>query len=106
MKTKILTGETYDVLIFFCPGCGLEHPYTINSKTRPNWNWNGDLEKPTLTPSLLCNPSYPEHRCHLSLTDGIINYYDDCFHKLKNQQIPLVELSDDWIDSSTVPSTN
>lgn len=48
MKIRIINGSDYDLLVFFCPGCKLEHPYTINSKTRPSWTWNGDSEKPTL----------------------------------------------------------
>lgn len=96
MKTRLIKGSDRDLIIFHCPGCKTEHPFIINSKSRPNWNWNGDFEKPTFSPSLLCNPSMPEHRCHLFLTDGKIHYLDDCHHELKNQVVDLPELNEDW----------
>lgn len=96
MKTQILKGKDYDLLIFYCPGCQRIHPFTLNSKTRPNWIWNGNLEKPTLTPSLLCEPSVPQNRCHLFLRDGVIKFLDDCWHELKGQSIPLQELPEEY----------
>ena len=39
---------TNDVTYFFwCPGCKKIHPYQV-----PRWTFNGDMNKPTFTPSL------------------------------------------------------
>jgi len=38
-------------LTFFCPGCGDHH--SIRTKGATAWGWNGDVEKPTFTPSVL-----------------------------------------------------
>ena len=40
--------------VFFCPGCRHYHHFQIVAGTdasKPIWTWNGDLEKPTFTPS-------------------------------------------------------
>jgi Family of unknown function (DUF6527) len=43
------------VYMFHCPGCGRGHGYHV-----PHWDFNGDLEKPTFTPSLLCDKDNPK----------------------------------------------
>ena len=61
------------------------------------WAWNGDMERPTFTPSLLVNKNHPEVTCHLFLTDGMIQYCGDSHHALKGQTIPLPELPDKYL---------
>lgn len=72
----------------FCPGCGCAHAFD------ERWTFNGDLEKPTFGPSMLVNKSIPERRCHSFVTDGKIQFLDDCFHELKGQTVELP----DWED--------
>jgi len=51
---------------FDCPGCGDDSYVPIDKEFNDGWTWNGNEEKPTLTPSLL-------QRCcgwHGYLTDG------------------------------------
>lgn len=85
---------------FFCAGCRCSHTFRIryesftrDSQGRPDnvplWTWNGDFEKPTISPSIDCNRSYPERRCHSIVTDGMIRYLGDSYHHLKNQTVPL-----------------
>jgi len=38
-------------IAFDCPGCGGDSYVPIDDGTR-GWTWNGDVEKPTLGPSL------------------------------------------------------
>lgn len=87
-----LKSEDKHLLIFFCLGCGYNHPYEV-----PRWNWNGSYTRPTFTPSLLCNASYPEHRCHLFVTDGKIQYCSDCHHKLAGQTVDMISLDEDGL---------
>ncbi len=91
-----------------CPGCEQAHLlYTVpwthewtekggtkRSKPGPVWAFNGDVNSPTFTPSLLCNKSWPERRCHSHIRAGQIQFLDDCFHALKGQTVDLP--SDDW----------
>jgi hypothetical protein len=57
----------------------------------PQWIFNGDVDKPTFTPSLLVFGSVPEKRCHSFITDGKILFLDDCFHELKGQTVEIPE---------------
>lgn len=68
-------------------------------KIFPNgcWQWNGSLDKPSFTPSLLCDASTPEYRCHLYVTDGKIIYCEDCHHELKGQTVDMVDIPEDQV---------
>src|SRR4029077_18835220 len=77
-----------DEIAFHCPGCGYDHAFRVTgNNTRPKWEWNGSLDKPTFTPSLLVNQSHPASRCHLIMTDGRIAFQGDCHHKLAGQTV-------------------
>jgi len=79
--------------MFFCPGCRSAHQF----KT-PMWKFNGDIEKPTINPSILVhgNKDYKELskgryglRCHSFVTDGKIRFLNDCDHHLRGQTVEL-----------------
>lgn len=80
--------------LFHCPGCG--HAHVMCTKhidpNWPIWTFNGDIEKPTFKPSLLNHIPGMNKRCHLFITDGKIQYLNDCTHKLKGQTIEMVDL--------------
>lgn len=79
--------------MFWCPACEAYHAYYVNVKNIPSWVFNGDLNNPTFTPSLLLyNPKEDgkrETKCHLFLTNGIIKYCGDCPHDYAGKSIPL-----------------
>lgn len=59
----------------WCPGCDHMHPFTIEAPPGPDgdqlnsgvtWQWDGDLEAPTFSPSLLCHTSV--HLCEHTYT--------------------------------------
>ena len=89
---------------FWCPGCRGNHRYvTRNPKggSYPTWGFNGDMERPTFTPSLLINgsarsedlhPHTNAFRCHLFVTNGEIRYCGDCTHDLAGKTVPMEEL--------------
>jgi hypothetical protein len=61
----------------------------------PNWTWNGDVNAPTLLPSLRTKfeKSIGEVIvCHSFVTDGMVHFLGDCTHDLKNQVVPLLEV--------------
>lgn len=97
------SGVIYLQLAFICPGCasfggsGL-HMLPVNSFAIPSWMFNGDLEKPTLTPSIFSN-SGPDghHVCHSFLTDGVFNFLSDSTHIYSGKQIPIPDLPD-WFN--------
>ena len=77
------------------------------SGDHPVWGWNGSMDAPTFTPSILVrNPANPnaleefkewrtERRCHSFVRDGHIQYLTDSTHKLSGRTIPIP----DWEDS-------
>lgn len=83
----------------------------------PQWGFNGNLALPTFTPSIAarsghhangkdecyCNMSqripgeedHPEwcYVCHSYVTDGRIQFLDDCTHALRGQTVDLPEIA-------------
>lgn len=75
---------------FYCPGCKSHHAFTTKSPGfNSPWTFDGNLEAPTFSPSLLCNGDYPESRCHSFVRNGKIEFLGDCFYELKNQTVDL-----------------
>ena len=100
MSKVHLLDEDRGVYIFHCPGCGYGHsyqtePYTDGrGKEHSGWGFNGDVDNPTFSPSLLINASMPEKRCHLFLRDGHIQYCGDCHHDLAGKTVECPEWDD------------
>jgi len=94
--------------MFECPGCGCCHFFSTDGAGRPHWQWNGDVEKPTVTPSILVSGSRPEHRCHSFVKDGRIQFLGDCHHKLAGQTVDLPEWGGLWHEgeAETKPNTD
>lgn len=88
-------------LLFYCKGCEKHHG--VNS----TWSFNNDFEKPTFSPSVLVTGvqdiTEEEHDlimsgvdveprrfvCHSFVTDGKIQYLNDCTHEYAGQTIEL-----------------
>lgn len=102
---------------FRCPGCKSFHSLNV-SGDGTSWGFNGDLEKPTFTPSVLARTGhyaghhkagdscwctyYAEHPdektdgfeccvCHSFVTDGRVQFLSDCTHALAGQTVDLPE---------------
>ena len=87
-------GSTEQVWFFWCPGCQCLH-----SIKTPGWTFNGDLEKPTVSPSILVNGNPACHnpmakRCHSFVRDGKIQFLGDCEHELRGQTVDLPDIED------------
>lgn len=66
------------------------------SKTRAGthcWSWNGDVEKPTIRPSILHD--FRPHDSlvnHLWITDGQVIFLGDCSHEFAGQTLDLLDV--------------
>lgn len=78
-----------------CPGCGYEHAFSPNVH-----HFNGDVNNPTITPSLLQSNPQQHHTCHSYITNGKIQFLGDCWHDLKNQTVDLPEYTQAELDES------
>lgn len=100
---------------FKCPGCGNSHVLPVgpgNGSVHARWDFNGNLEKPTFTPSVLAQGNkriFDEegdwtgdwqmgadgnpipYICHSFITDGRIQFLSDCTHELAGQTVGLPE---------------
>jgi len=80
---------------FFCPGCKLAHCFQTGG-VETAWSFNGNMESPSFLPSLVCSGGCSESRCHLMLTDGKLQFFNDCCHELAGKIVDLPELPD-WV---------
>ena len=107
---------------FKCPGCGDHHviPTITKLDNGAIWSFNGNVNAPTFSPSLLVrsghyapykkesdacwctyDQEHPEepsgfscYICHSFVTDGKIQFLGDCTHHLKGQTVELPEIEE------------
>ena len=112
--SPILRTAEGGLLHFWCPGCQTVHGIQHGAGPGPRWTWNGNAERPTFSPSILVQGVIPltdeeveaklrgEHvevrpfLCHSFITDGRIQFLDDCTHELRGQTVDLPPLPD-WL---------
>ena len=82
--------------VFICPGCGHGHGLYV---THPNeighkWSFDGDMEKPTISPSINSKWNYNniQHVCHFFVKQGKIQFLGDCTHELKGQTVDMEDI--------------
>ncbi len=106
-------------LMFWCAGCDMPHRVGVGDGDGPRWAWNGDVERPTFSPSVLVTwttavppattPEISEQirrgeivqqrvpqACHSFVTDGHIQYLSDCTHSMAGQEIELANWPAEW----------
>ncbi len=85
---KIPVNESECQYQFLCPACNETH--SINQ----SWEFDGDYESPTISPSIRVNgfafnPSEPgsvPSICHSWISKGKIKFFEDCTHKLAGKK--------------------
>ena len=80
--------KTENGLLWWCPGCDCVHGVNITGEDLPQWTWNGNIDKPTIQPSALTRG---QHSCHCFITDGKIQFLQDCTHHLAGQRVEIPE---------------
>lgn len=83
---------------FECPGCKMMHSCRVTPISgKPCWTFNGDVLKPTFSPSVLVRwqrtGSIPQI-CHSFVRDGQIEFLMDCTHELRGRTVPLPPVED------------
>ena len=81
---------------FICPAC--KKPHEIGTDPRdqfPVWDFNKDLERPTIRPSVAVESTWKGERtyCHSFVTDGKIQFLDDCTHECKGKTLDLPDIT-------------
>lgn len=116
ISNKLRAGED-GALTFWRPGCKDTHTIRHGYGQGSRWGWNGNADSPTFTPSVLVrsghhvpghdsdscwckyNAEHPDDPapfargiCHSFVTDGQIQFLNDCTHELSGQTVPLPDL--------------
>lgn len=85
-------------MLFECPGCDCPHVVYVEGSGVPVWSFNGDVDKPTISPSVLVRSNYGtppvDTVCHSFIKDGVIQFLNDCTHALAGQTVELPEWED------------
>ena len=79
---------------FWCPGCEDCHQFQVGGNADgPKWVWNGSLDLPTFSPSLLVRygEGPGDKRCHSFVREGRIEFLGDCSHKFAGQTVDIPE---------------
>ena len=82
----------------YCPGCELMHGFAVSEsfKNGARWTFNGDLDKPTFSPSMNIGDNW----CHYYLTAGMLIFSGgNKGHGLSGQTVPLPELPPEYRDA-------
>jgi hypothetical protein len=92
-------------IMFSCPGCKTAHEITVDGSR--GWTWNGDGNKPTVSPSILAKATRwltdaeyaramageqiePELQvCHSFIREGRWDFLGDCSHALAGQTVDI-----------------
>lgn len=72
--------------IFYCPGCKVNHLISTTPKSGTYHTLTGTLAKPTVRASVLALGVY---RCHAYITEGVIEYLNDCTHHLAGKNVTM-----------------
>lgn len=99
-KVRLARDGAMRKLLWWCSGCETPHGVTIAESGTNGWAWNGSLEAPTLSPSILVQgtrggaheqpPTPPrDHVCHSFLREGRQQFLADCTHPLAGQTVEL-----------------
>lgn len=101
MRARLQELPTCTRLGFKCPACQCLHWVNVRLKNKsegPLWEWNGSLENPTLSPSILVSygdytpPDRPKV-CHPHVRDGHISFCADSTHEFagcNSMSIPVL----------------
>ena len=87
-------------IMFKCPGCD-----KIHSITEIIWEFNGDLKKPTIKPSI--KSTWVDNQdntdiCHSFVTNGEIRFLNDSTHDLAGQTVKLFPINGEYYNMELV----
>jgi len=72
--------------LVMCPACGFGHLFDDG-----RFEYNGDANNPTFSPSMLVHGDDKERRCHSLVRNGTIEYLKDSAHEFAGQTLALPE---------------
>ncbi len=106
-------NESGERLFLWCPACDDVHQIEVDKSRPTSWEWDGNLDAPTISPSILVNGTQLEdgatfhrknHRvaagertvCHSFVRSGRWEFLGDCTHTFAGQTVEMVDLPE-WV---------
>jgi hypothetical protein len=99
------------LVVWWCPGCRNTHQVPVKPEAPDGWDFDGNLDAPTLAPSVLLYahetltddyPGWPAPitdqyqtttpNCHSFVRAGQIVFLPDCTHELAGQTVPMQDI--------------
>lgn len=67
---------------------------TTGIRERGNWIWNGDVDKPTIRPSICVRTDYGDKGpvCHSWVKEGVVHFLNDSNHSLAGTNCDLIDI--------------
>lgn len=95
MKLQPVTKSEPTGYLMFCPACETHHFFRV-----PGWYFNGDMEAPTFSPSIIVRggPALDDGSdrvCHSFVRNGKIEYLADCTHAMAGQTVEIPDLDEE-----------
>ncbi|NNP71235.1 DUF6527 family protein [Acinetobacter sp. Ac_5812] len=90
--SKVLL-ESNGIYFIECAGCKTLHPLHVGPHHKIRWDFDGNLEQPTFSPSLMVNGGHSS-QCHSFIRNGQIQFLSDCHHALAGQTVDLPEVEE------------
>lgn len=108
MSNKLIPLEENGQIVAYlldCPGCGMSHaPYARPHESplsRASWDFNGDLEVPTFSPSILVKVESPYTGkpliCHFFIQNGYLRFLGDCTHFLAGKSVEMRDVDSPYL---------
>jgi hypothetical protein len=85
-------------LWMWCPACDRAKRIPVNRSEGTSWEWDGNIEAPTLSPSILQHGSGNIPVCHSFLKAGVWDFLSDCTHEMAGQKVPMMPIPDWMVD--------
>lgn len=93
-------GKHVAAWFVYCPACEAAHRFLVECEEAPEevWQFDGNEDAPTFTPSLLVESGPPDCRdiCHSHLRVGVWELLSDCTHGMAGQKVPMVAFPENY----------
>ena len=97
-RVAILLDHGREVGMLYMPGLPCPVMIAVSGAQHPVWQWNGDRNKPTFSPSILTRLPWGEEGRevvnHVFVREGKIHYLNDSSHEFAGKTIDLPRLQD------------
>lgn len=75
--------------MWLCPGCG-EYHHVPTEGHEAKWKWDGDMDAPTLSPSVRVQAKHRGYCCHFFIRKGVAEFCGDCSHEHAGKKMPVL----------------